>query len=362
MGFPGTHRPGRRVTIADRRTGQWPRDTRDQLYSTDFGGFATALAFPAALPAGLSAVTRSSRRTVSTSNGFQPPGEVNRLWQDYAAVDGEVLAYDPDSESWPTRSRYLDAEEWGSVRAWDLSGAGTYPPSVAGYTEAHDLDPTGYGWERVYGDLLDPFAPLAIDNGFCRLIWLGASTTGGLAIESWKHATTHYQRVGRVFNAAGAGRARIVELTKERVVVEWRTGPKAMRAILQRGWHGPRLEAYNDTVEEADLAVLEYLPASAEEKTATVEGQFVFGAKVQKIFGTGGPFVLWAQGTADEVNAAATAIQPVAGGAVAGTKFSRSRVIVAQLACEGESPALDPTYVAALSLVDAQAIPVLIGR
>lgn len=365
-GYPGTHRPGKRMMLTDRRNGLWPLDTRGLLYSADFATTTSELSFPLQLPAGLTGPARSSLLKVATSNGHQPPGSVPRLWRSYAAVDGEVITYDPDITVWPARSRYIDAEDWGSVRVWDLSGAATYPPVVSGYTEAHDFDPTGYGWERVYGDLLTPDAPVAIDNGFCRLIWLGSEPSQGLAIESWKNATSKYQRVGRVltagpeFGTPAVSKAKIVELTGERAVVEWRAGPFALRAILQRGWRGPRLEAYYDNAEEGDEVSLEYLPTSAEEKTATVAATTV--PWIQKISGTGGPFVYWAQGCADEVNSGASIITPMAGGAVAGTRFHRHRVIVAQLVCEGESPEVTVGFVAALALTDAQAVPVLVSR
>lgn len=250
VGRPGTHRPGRRATVGDRRGGLVARDTRGLLFSTDFSSQALPTQ-PLFLPGD---ITDLATTGVDPAVTVGPLRGTRRLWRRIAASDGAVVSYRPDAARVPTRRRYLDVEDLGSVRAWDLSAATTYPPEPADYSPDGDTAPdTYYGWERAFGDVVSPDRPLAIDNGICRLIWLGAAPDEGLAVEYWDPVNAQFRRRLRALHAIDVQEQRLVEVTPERVVAEWRAGSAALRAILQRGWTGPRLEAYDDTGAEASI-------------------------------------------------------------------------------------------------------------
>jgi len=345
VGRPGTHRPGRRAAISDRRTGMVPRDTRRLLYSMDFAAQALP-SEPLVLPGDCVDLVSSGNRPVASTT-FGPERGARHLWRTASGQDAEIVSYRPDEILLPGRTSYLDLDDLGSVRVWDLSNATPYPPNPAAYTAERDTSPDLFwGWERVLGDVLTPNAPLAVENGATRLIWLGAAANQGLAVEYWDDTAGHFVRAGRVLHALNVREQRIVELTPERAVIEWRAGRYGMRAILQRGWWGPRLESYDDGGETARL---EFAPEGEGAATATAAGP----AWVHAI-AAGGPTVLWASGSNDEiVNTTPTVI---AGNAAT---FRRTRVLVAQLGCP---PGPEAGALASLSLVDARPIPVLIGR
>jgi hypothetical protein len=256
-GRPGTHRPARRAAVSDLRSGLVPRDTRRLLYSTDFSGVSLP-ARPLYLPGDVADLVSTGNRPAESTAGLARGSR--HLWRRVGAIDGEVLSYRPDDSLLPGRTKYLDLDDLGSVRVWDLSAATTYPPNPTGYTTEGDEQPTAYGWERILGDVLRPTIPLAVENGACRLVWLGPSGSQGLAIEVWSSTTSKFTRLGRVLHAANVAEQRVVECTPERAVLEWRAGRYGMRAILQRGWYGPRLESYDDGGEGARI---EYAPEGA---------------------------------------------------------------------------------------------------
>jgi hypothetical protein len=348
VGRPGTHRPGRRAAIADLRTGLAPRDSRRLLYSTDFKEQALPTE-PLFLPGDVVGLVRSGNKpVVSTALGPERPGG-RHPYRGCAAEDGEALHYLPDPTLLPERGSYIELDELGAVRVWDLSGAYTYPPNPTGYSLERDTDPNiYYGWKRLLGDVLTPTIPLAMDNGLCRVIWLGP--VEGLAIEYWDATTNHFLRIGRVLNALNTSEQRVVELTSERGVLEWRVGRYAMRATLQRGWWGPRMEAYDDGGEEARL---EYVP----EGTGTVTVTPQTPAWVRQLsIATGGHPLLWASGSNDEiVGGEAKVLTPTA----SAIPFHRTRVLVGRLTTP---PGPTAAGLASLSLVDARPVPVLVGN
>lgn len=346
VGRPGTHRPGRRAAISDLRTGLAPRDTRRLLYSTDFSGQPLPVE-PLILPGDLVDLVSSGNRPVASTT-LGPLRGARHLWRTATGEDAEIVSYLPDESLLPERTRYLDLDDLGSVRAWDLSNATPYPPEPAAYTGERDTNPNlFYGWERILGDVLTPDEPLAVENGACRLIWLGAAANKGLAIEYWDDTTGHFVRAGRVLHALNVREQHIVELTPERVVIEWRAGRYGLRAILQRGWWGPRLESYDDG---AEVARLEFSPEGTGAVTATLETP----TWVHSIAAVTGPHMLWASGSNDEI--VDTSPTLISGNAAT---FRRTRVLVAQLACP---PGPEAEDLASLALVDARAVPVLIGR
>lgn len=336
VGRPGTHRAGRRLDLLDRRGGVVPRDTRRFLYSADFA--ATPLpAEPAILPGDTVDLVASGNRPVgSTTAG--PLRGARRLWRSSSGVNGETLTYLPDEAVLPDRDRFLELDELGAVRVWDR---GTFADIAQPSTTERDADPDVYlGWERVLGDLLEPNRPLAIDNGAVRLLWLGPAAAQGLAVEWWDDAIGRYRRAGRIVHATGVREARVVELTAERAVLEWRAGEKALRAILQRGWWGPRLESYNDGGGDADLAyTVEHGGFGSITTDPTGSVWDVDAGYIHRV----------ARATADT-------LRPVAGATVT---FRRPRVCVVQMSYP---PGPTAAALASLALVDAQAVPILVGR
>jgi hypothetical protein len=339
-GRPGTHRPGRRAAIADLRSASVPRDTRRLLYSEDFAAWPLA-SQPLYLPGDTAGVVTSA---------YMPGGESTQsavrdgrhLWRAIAARDAEVLTYLPDPAVLSGPTAYLDLDEPGAVRAWDTTAG-----IPAGYTTAGDTEPdcpSGYAWERVLG-AVGPSTPLAVENGICRLVWLGASQ--GLALETWDTAAKAFARVGQLLHAAGVGECRIIELTGERAVIEWRAGRYALRAVLQRGWTGPRVESYDDG---GSTARLEFKPVG----TGGLEDVALAPAWVRHLqMSAGGREVLWAATAADEGigGGAALFAEPV-------HVRVRLRVLVAHLSFADWSS----EELASRSLVDARPVPVLIGR
>jgi hypothetical protein len=351
VGRPGTHRPARRAAIGDMRGGLVPRDTRRLLYATDYSAI-TLPTEPLALPGDVVDVVASGNRPIGTMTAGPLRG-ARRLWRTASASDGEIVSYLPDDAILHERDRFLSLDELGSVRVWDLSGALDYPPDGTLYTGERDTDPDiYYGWERVLGSTLTENVPLAIDNGACRLVWLGPTASQGLAVEFWDDAEGNYVRHGRLLHATSVREQRIIEATPERVVVEWRAGAKAMRIVLQRGWWGPRVESYDDG---GGTARLEYTPntdlaAPAVASTAQASVKTVAHA------GVGAPVIYWAAATTDEVSGTTTSPtlldHPV-------YFRTRTRVLVAQLAGPS-SPGADD--LASRSIVDVRPVPVLVGR
>jgi hypothetical protein len=339
VGRPGTHRPGRRIAVLDRRTGLVPRDTRGRLYSKDFASFSIAAETPVYLPGDTLDFVSSANRVLTATGSTSRGGR--HLWNRIPSEDGEVISYRPNAATLPERTRYLDVDDFGSVRVWDLSKANVYPPLTSEYTTTGDAEPNvTYGWERVLGDVLTPDKPLAMDNGEARVVWLGALASQGLAIEHWDSTAKTFIRDGRVLHSLNVSEQRVVECTPERSVLEWRAGRYVMRAILQRGWPGPRLESYDDG---GSTSLLEFAPTSGTATLGTETPTWV------RSIGTGK--YLWASGSEGETQNTTTTV-------ISGTAahFSRTGTLVAQLAPSSAST------LAERSLVDARVVPVLVGR
>jgi hypothetical protein len=357
VGRPATHRMGRRLDLADRRTGLVALDTRGTLYSTDFSA-EDIPAKPLILPGDIASLVKSANRGIGAGTVTASAVRAGRkLWQSIPAIDGDVISYVPDVA---VLTDELEApvllDEPGAVRVWDLSAATTLPPTQATYSTAGDADPTLYGWERVYGSALRrSTAPLAIDNGLVRVLW--ESVNKGLAFEWYDTAYAggaRFRREGYLTQlpiggpTTTTGEASVVELTPERAVLEFRLSdsPGAVRVILQRGWNHARLEVYAPTGLTAQLvydsavgtiAVADGAPTSV--KTITAAGRIVYVGK----------------GTVDTVNGAVGA-----GFAGANTRvtFSRTSTLVAQVG----SPASSAADVASWGRVDARSVPVLLRR
>jgi hypothetical protein len=346
VGKPGTHRLGRRLELVDRRSGLAPRDTRGLLYSTDHAAQALPTE-PLILPGDVANVLLTRNRPPATQTTGPLLG-VRRLWRSVAALDGDVASFLPDDTilTDPVR-QYVDLEPVGGVRVWDTSRATTtFDP--ANWTPENTDTPELMGWERVFGPMRSSRdTPLAIDNGMCRLIWLGRDSASGLAIEYYDAATEKYLRLGRLAAASNVREATVVELTPERAVLEWRGAERALRAILQRGWHGPRLEGYNDAV--AGEARIEYAPDAGAPVVTTATPTWV------EQLTAGGKVLRWAKGA--DADARETTLELINGPGVG--YYRAGKPVVAQIGTP-----VGPTagVLASLAIADARSVPVLITR
>lgn len=341
---PGTHRMARRLDLADRRGGAVPRDTRGLIYSTDFNAVALPTE-PLQIPGDVLSITGSQNKApASTSAGAAGPSS-RFLWRNVAASPGEVVSYMPDLVLLPSRRRApLDLDNLGAVRVWDMNTQAA--PDPATYTGERDRDPDAYyDWERVLGDPLLADTRLAMDNGWSRVIWLGSQPSQGLAIEYWDATLGCMRRQGRVLASNNVLENTVVEVTPERAVLEFRAGDKALRCILQRGWTGPRLEAYNDS---GGTARIEYAPTAGTPTLGSTTPTWV------DTITAGGRVDLWARGTAADVRGTTMTVLDTPG-----VVWTRTRAVVGQFSHPGGDNA---ALVAGRSLCDHQAVPTLVAR
>lgn len=353
VGRPGTHRPARRVEVYDRRTGLVPRDSKGTLFSTDFSSQVLP-SQQAMLPGDITQIVGAGGALSAATAGDQLPGlpaggayAGRRLWRSADSVHGEAESYVPVGD-------FASVDEPGSVRVWNTSHAIESEAGTIG-----EIDPTYFGWERVYGDLLDPTDLLAIDNGVCRLLM---QPSDRVSIERWNPSVGlqgGYDRAGSVWHrnmTAGSTQITVVEITSERAIIALRQANHELRLILQRGWRGPRVEAYTDTVSAGTGAIIEY------SANGTVASNAMLGAPnwVREITVTGQPYrrVLITKGQSSDVCDATLAYLSGAGARVACASSLLQRV-AAQFAI-GPEPTGD--QVASLSLVDARATPWLVAR
>jgi hypothetical protein len=351
VGKPNRQRLGRRLELADRRTGLVPLDTRATLYSTDHAGQSLP-ARPLATPGDVTGVLLTRNRTPADVEPGPLRG-IRRLWRELDGLDGDVASFLPDDGVLvdPVR-QYLDLEDVGAVRAWDTAGS-TVPLTPSSWTYDRDVNPVLMGWERLYGASPDRAPAIALENGVTRVVWLGRATGQGLALEFWDDTVGHYARLGRLAAAIDVREISIVELTQERGVIELRGGARALRIVLQRGWYGPRVEGYDDDLAGARL---EYVPDAGAPAAAAGAPAWV------ETLTAGGESVLWAKGTdADARSAFADGAGSFLSGA--GVAYpapaAHPGAIVAQLGTPA-GPTADE--LASLAIADARAVPVLITR
>lgn len=156
-----------------------------------------------------------------------------------------------------------------SVATFDRVLSGAEMLAVAAATQNPlDADPEQTGWEEVYGpDQAQPAARLIIANGHTRVRFNPA--TAAFAVDAFVEERGGWMEEGRVtvlHDDAGAIRqhaqlvsSQVQEWTPDRgvlrftltvpVTVAGRTGSSRMDVYvtLQRGWTGPRFEAYAST-------------------------------------------------------------------------------------------------------------------
>lgn len=252
VGSRRTHLPARRLEAYDRRLATTPRDYRKKLYSTDFDNM-TALArhhFPYGVKYGVGAGGSTVSVGLNLAVDGRPHGDVVSFFQsaEHEGI-GDVLVLDtPD----------VPDGDWTSFA----------------FDDAGDGDPqAGYGWEEVYG----PDFPLSaqqddepnhapvLQNGWCRVRLV--TNEGGLAPGDWglkleynaedvAGPTAHYVPYGVVELMRDTAQfirgphvVRVAEWTPERAVLALAFDDRdtMIYVTLQRGWLGPRVEAYNQS-------------------------------------------------------------------------------------------------------------------
>lgn len=236
-GSTRTHRRAVGVLLKDVRQGTWPRDHRRAIYSTDFSGL-TPLALTY-LPPG--ATDLLSTGSVASPTAFSQPagndGGQGLVLQ--GAIDLARVSYEQ-----PEASRNL-----GQVVLYDRRGERTGPVGTgAAWEEAYGPD---HALSWVEGGVID--APV-IENARCRVRY-EPSNTPGFSVDVWTGTAWEQQgklnvlRVGSLCNELLS--ASIVEYAENRAVIQAVMKPSAVAGgrteviiTLQRGWSGPKVEAY----------------------------------------------------------------------------------------------------------------------
>lgn len=339
-GRPGTHRPGRRLDIADRRGGLVPLDTRGTLYTAEWAAISLPTK-PLTLPGDVIGLTTSLGAAPSNTPAAAISGR--RPFTRAAGADGTVITYRPNLAVLPGdvgAAAMLELDAAGDVRAYDQR-AGFTGGATAGQIAA---TPEAVGWERVYGPVIDYRRPLAMDNGICRLTFnVDTEGAGGGVIVAFRSGGV-YVNAGRIVgpNPAPAGlEATVLELTPERGVLEWRNGPSVLRVILQRGWPGPRIESF-------DTEPIRWFAAAGTAASSDLDAMVSEFAPSP----AGPPAIYYAKGRSTDVidvRAGAVNISPATG-----------QTLVAQIAPVGAE--LDAAGIAALAVADVRSEPILLAR
>lgn len=240
VGNQRTVRPARRLEVRDRRLATVARDYLGMIRSTNFAAeTATVHHF---LPVGASDPIGAAAAVLQPATRSTIDGALPLLT---ARPDGEVVTF-----------LHSEANHGlADVVAFDRRGFTAPSTTLAG-----DKDPQSlYGWEELYG----PDQPLTtadipvLQNGLCRLRWVDSRSS--FALDAFV-AGTGYVEQGRVsiWRDTPAGTEtqyttvisrQLVEWTPERAVLHVRLGISTTDRVdlyitLQRGWTGPRVEAY----------------------------------------------------------------------------------------------------------------------
>lgn len=235
LGRRPTHRRAVGVHLLDRRINTTPDDQLWTKYLGDFSGLA-ALALTW-LPSNVQDVVVRGTTTLVLS--------APRLGQGGASIVAVVGAQDGARVHFEQPE---SARNSGDVVLYDRRNVLTAP--AAGPDAA---------WEEAYGPdwpLAEGDAPV-LDNGLCR-VRLSSANNVGLAVDAWAAGAWDEQGkllVQRIGDSSGPCdalvSASILEWTPERAVISLilrRTADLYSReqvfVTLQRGWTGPRVEAY----------------------------------------------------------------------------------------------------------------------
>lgn len=325
VGRPGGVRAARRLDLTDRRDGTIARDTFGTIYSTDFADHPAATS-PLYLPGDITAVLGAAAIPTVTAG---PTYDGRTQWASVPAIDGEVVSYMPDPAIGDEHGRHALLDEPGSVRVWDIQTPGSGMASTANDWDLADL----HNWERVVGPTVSPSRPLTIDNGLCRLLYLGSAD--GILLQG-RATGGNYFGLAQLL-AGDISELSVVELTPERAVVEYRAVEQRLRVVLQRGWNGPRIEVLSLTTDDAWLELDGVTPDTTAydwmwDLTGTSAGMRVAASH-------------------EDVGVTDTGT---------GTLVEAPRSFVLQTTAGGSLLALEA--LGALSLIDARPIPVLVER
>lgn len=263
-----SHRPARRVEVADRRLSTTPRDIEGLVYSTAFASVTPAAV--AYLP-GAPRVLR---------NGAPWTGEVVTSVQSLMGVgtpqlvqglqDGDLLTLDG-----PPDDAQLQAGELGDVIILDRQQV-----AASGVSAARDITPQqSYGWEELYG----PNQPIGfpsgvptdvvVQNGVCRVTVSsgGVFTVDRLTSSGFSAACT-VQPLNGPSASLQLRDAQIVRWTPDEAVVRFeldntQVGLSETHArcrlylTVRRGESAPRVEAYLDAGLATSVVRLRVLPS-----------------------------------------------------------------------------------------------------
>lgn len=362
IGQVGTHGPGRRAIVADRRGGLASRDTKGRLYSTDFAGVSLP-ASPIALP---NSAALTTGPTGSTAGG--PSGGI---W--VAGIDGQV--WDLRFASWEfgvsgiDRDRWFTYDESGSVRVWDtkLAIADGYfngwlqdPDGTIIDHPDYELDPAD--WERIYGPVVgEELFGFTLENDAVRIVFLGHT---GIALDFYDDVAGDYVRRGLLDVPTGFPQIRVIEVMPDRAVVELDGNSSLTRIILQRGWWGPRVEVYRPFGNDGDV-IMYYTAVEGGETTIALDTTAFASTGVAELTHTGftlnaacgqasdsvtvDPVRAWGWNPPDDPQS----IKFRAAGLDSGA------VLVVQFAPDDR---LSGTDLAGRALVDARTVPLVVGR
>lgn len=345
VGRPGQVRPGRRLELRDLRLSTAARDTRGGVYSTDFASQALP-ANPGVLPGDTQRLTGYGRRPLDSASTTGPTVQARKLWRTAPLMHAETVHY-LAARGEDTALRDLDAP--GELRVWDITSG---IPAASSYTAAAGSDPAArYGWERVLGQPLDPSRLLAIDNGWVRV--LPEASTRRLRLERLDETSGIYRVLGRLGLDEPIIDTAVLHHTRERVVVAYRTANREYRVILQRGWHGPRLEAYYDAT-AAGAASLLLIP----DRGYTTPAQTPSWVKRLALDDAASIFVAPAQAS---TAAAAETVDGQQATRFAAPTAAAPAAVVAQVGLALAGDGLTASDVASASLADARSVPTLVS-
>jgi hypothetical protein len=231
LGTLQTHRPGRQFAVADRRVATTAIDTRATVYTSDYP--AQTVRAVAALPSGITDVTL---RTGEPATLHSRPGRDGPQLLLLEPENLDTITFEPGADQYLNSVRVLDRRTFRTAPA-----AGDDP-----------------NWETVYGPtqtLVDADDAPVLDNGLCRARWDTQGTAVGYALDAWTEDGWEEQGKVYVFRTAfGLNTllsARLTEWTPERAVVTLvlanTADPSArdeLLVTLERGWTAPRFELY----------------------------------------------------------------------------------------------------------------------
>lgn len=345
-----THRPARRVIALDRRLATTARDILGTVFSTQY-----AAVTPIArhyLPVGISdAVIGSTRTPVVTTALVTSDGSLAYV---DGLIDGDVVDFEQAETDIPR----------AGVRILDRRGA----PA----TEA--------SWEQVYG----PDQPMTagdipvMDNGLVRLVFTFA--TGLVDVQGWTgSAWVTDATVAPLVTGMTVTRARVVEWTPERAVIAITglsgSGGSTVRhevfISLQRGWTGPRFEAYADAIGATGTAQLTVYAKSTGDSTAQRDSggavAITNGATVGGSFNNKPWVLLLGPGTDRAVHVAVIQTTPTLTGALMssreGITFANNDYVSVWVGLGARATGVaDATAHGQRGLIEARVVPELVAR